>query len=470
MTLAGHLMVKHKDFTLPELQTIAQQSMVSLTRAKDVCPLCCFPIHIDASTSSEAKEGDAGEQQKSKTTTTKGKAKNVKFVDVDDDSDTSNDLEPGTGLAETQAPGQPRSTLDKRMVKEVAGHLQTATFLIVRLLSLPENPDEDDDNNSSVRSDKFIEEDASEGAESDYQNLLTSDENHERDVGNLQEVPDFMARGIEESGVELMGESQVLVSELSHRISRTVLTLTKSEASISDDEAHGMGAEIARAGITRGDLPTIGEDPSSPESPTHWPETSAIPGMRQRTPNDQIPLSETNLDMASSHKSTVFRVTGLPLDKPESEVRSTLAETIRGLLTDDEQQYEVVIACTPTCDGSQTLSALVEFKGGDPKFLSQLEHDPLGDWQVEMGDDDINFDRHFFGFTQLYPTTLGHPVTAEYDTIPLSTDVNLLTSTAASSLSRASTDMRMGRGGARATWGGCGFAISSRKICRTVER
>ena len=77
--------------------------------------------------------------------------------------------------------------------------------------------------------------------------------------------------------------------------------------------------------------------------------------------------------------STVFRVTGLSLDKPESEVRSTLAETIRHLLTDDEQQYEVAVACTPACDGSQALSALVEFKGGSPKFLSQLEHDPLSD-------------------------------------------------------------------------------------------
>jgi hypothetical protein len=121
--------------------------------------------------------------------------------------------------------------------------------------------------------------------------------------------------------------------------------------------------------------------------------------------------------MSSSHKSTVFRVTGLPLNKPESEVRSTLAEIIHSLLTDDEQQYELAIACIPTCDGSRNLSALVEFKGGNPKFLSQLEHDPLGDWQVVMGDDDINFDRHFFGFTQLYPTTLGHPVTAEYNTI-----------------------------------------------------
>ncbi|KAH8747562.1 hypothetical protein BGZ57DRAFT_169214 [Hyaloscypha finlandica] len=118
--------------------------------------------------------------------------------------------------------------------------------------------------------------------------------------------------------------------------------------------------------------------------------------------------------MASSRKSTVFRVTGLPLDKPESEPRSTLEETIRSLLTEDERQYEVAITCIPMCDGSQTRSAaLVEFKGGDPKFLSQLEHNPLGGWQVKMGDDVVNFDRHFFGFTQLYPTTPGHPITAD---------------------------------------------------------
>jgi protein SERAC1 len=31
-----------------------------------------------------------------------------------------------------------------------------------------------------------------------------------------------------------------------------------------------------------------------------------------------------------------------------------------------------------------------------------------------MGDEDISFDCHFFGFTQLYATTPRHPVTAEY--------------------------------------------------------
>jgi hypothetical protein len=32
---------------------------------------------------------------------------------------------------------------------------------------------------------------------------------------------------------------------------------------------------------------------------------------------------------------------------------------------------------------------------------------------VEMEDTDITFDRHFFGFTQLYATPPGHAITAE---------------------------------------------------------
>jgi protein SERAC1 len=120
-------------------------------------------------------------------------------------------------------------------------------------------------------------------------------------------------------------------------------------------------------------------------------------------------------EMVSSAKSKVFRVTGLPVGKAEPDVQSILVQTIRDNLSNDEQQrLEVCVACVPSCDGSQTLSALVEFKGGNPKFLSQLDQNPLGDWQVEMGDEDISFDCHFFGFTQLYATTPGHPVTAEY--------------------------------------------------------
>jgi len=125
--------------------------------------------------------------------------------------------------------------------------------------------------------------------------------------------------------------------------------------------------------------------------------------------------------MASSTKSTVFRVTGLPGDSPVSEIHSELNKTIFGLLTAGEtQQVKVNITVIPTCDGSETSSALVEFKGSKPGFLSHLEDNPLSSWQVEMGDDDIAFDRHFFGFTQLYPTTLDQPIAAEYDTTSLS--------------------------------------------------
>jgi hypothetical protein len=48
-----------------------------------------------------------------------------------------------------------------------------------------------------------------------------------------------------------------------------------------------------------------------------------------------------------------------------------------------------------------------------PQFLHELRVDPLGDWQVEMGDEDINFDCHFFGFTQLYAPDDNEPVVAE---------------------------------------------------------
>jgi hypothetical protein len=127
--------------------------------------------------------------------------------------------------------------------------------------------------------------------------------------------------------------------------------------------------------------------------------------------------------MASVPKSTVFRVTGLPADKTGRETRWILADTINGLLTQDErQQPKPKISCVPSCDGDQTTTALVELAGGIPQFLSRLAHDPLDDWQVEMGDADINFDRHFFGFTQLYPTAAGHSVTAEYTHLVIEQD------------------------------------------------
>lgn len=89
--------------------------------------------------------------------------------------------------------------------------------------------------------------------------------------------------------------------------------------------------------------------------------------------------------------------------------------TIDERLSDkDRQTTETQITIVPSCDDEETLVALVDFGGGIPDFLSELTANPLGDWQVEMKDaDDISFDRHFHGFTQLYNTKAKSAITAE---------------------------------------------------------
>jgi hypothetical protein len=57
--------------------------------------------------------------------------------------------------------------------------------------------------------------------------------------------------------------------------------------------------------------------------------------------------------------------------------------------------------------------SLVEFHGRVPLFLSELVENPLGNLQVEMGDIDINFNCHFFGFMQLYTPYSDAPATAK---------------------------------------------------------
>jgi hypothetical protein len=117
--------------------------------------------------------------------------------------------------------------------------------------------------------------------------------------------------------------------------------------------------------------------------------------------------------MASQKKSHVFRVTGLSRELPDENLKTVLLEAINDNLADDEtSRIKTEITIVPSC--YQIVSqrgALVQFRGGVPQFLRDL--DPLGDWQVEMGDDDINFDCHFFGFTQLYTLDENKPVDAE---------------------------------------------------------
>lgn len=119
--------------------------------------------------------------------------------------------------------------------------------------------------------------------------------------------------------------------------------------------------------------------------------------------------------MATKKRSIAFRVTGLATDRPDDALEVALTTAINDNLSEEERSViEVAIAILPSCyEYDRERVALVQFRGGVPKFLSELTVNPLGDWQIEMGDADINFDCHFFGFTQLYAPTAGEPVTAE---------------------------------------------------------
>ena len=119
--------------------------------------------------------------------------------------------------------------------------------------------------------------------------------------------------------------------------------------------------------------------------------------------------------MATGGKSIVFRVTGLPNDQTATQLAARLRSVIDENLREEERpRVNAKVALVPSCRiDDETSIALVEFVGDVPHFLSDLIKNPLGDWQVEMGDTDINFDRHFFGFTQLYATDPEKTVIAE---------------------------------------------------------
>lgn len=131
--------------------------------------------------------------------------------------------------------------------------------------------------------------------------------------------------------------------------------------------------------------------------------------------------------MASSRRK-VFRVTGLPMKKSEAGTTVTLDPTQVQALLKKAIEKEIgphelahiqprTVCIVPSCIPNNTYNALVDFSGGEPTFLGELIRNPLSAWQIEMevGNDieDITFDLHFHGFTQLYATVTDHPIIAE---------------------------------------------------------
>ena len=116
-----------------------------------------------------------------------------------------------------------------------------------------------------------------------------------------------------------------------------------------------------------------------------------------------------------SAKTIVCRVSMLPGGDAASR-KAELFNSIReSLETMELQQFNATdISVVQSCYDSQKFMALVQFKGGFPKFLKRLKDDPLYIHQHKMGDGDIIFDQSFHGLTQLYnPTVDSTEITAD---------------------------------------------------------
>jgi len=118
--------------------------------------------------------------------------------------------------------------------------------------------------------------------------------------------------------------------------------------------------------------------------------------------------------MAKKKKGPVFRVTGLRAEQSDEDLDTALRTAIAENLSDNEQHFLFTTALVPSCNDNLRKVALVEFHDGIPNFLLDLVKDPLDNFQIDMGEYDINIDRHFFGFTQLYTPRLNTDITAEY--------------------------------------------------------
>lgn len=114
--------------------------------------------------------------------------------------------------------------------------------------------------------------------------------------------------------------------------------------------------------------------------------------------------------MPVPRRSIVYRVRGLPPQCTPEQLGGILQSQ---LLEDEIPLFHPKISIIPSCysdDNSFTALLTVDTP---PRFLSELNEDPLTDWPIETEDGDISFDRHFHGFTQMYTTPKDKPIIAE---------------------------------------------------------
>lgn len=127
------------------------------------------------------------------------------------------------------------------------------------------------------------------------------------------------------------------------------------------------------------------------------PDTSTTPGEEPAPMAKQMPPRTPG----GGGKGTVFRVSAL---RPETTV-DDLNAALTSEFASEEEGVAVDTSRTTisqSCYGAKSRTALIQFRGAAPRALNAL--DGARSYAFEIGNTEVDIDKHFYGLTQLYPT------------------------------------------------------------------
>lgn len=119
-------------------------------------------------------------------------------------------------------------------------------------------------------------------------------------------------------------------------------------------------------------------------------------------------------------KNVFYRVSGLPRGAKNDDVRQFIKNNKTPSEADPSPGVEVLPACVQGSRETTSIAIVKFLRDQEPLFLRELARNHLSEITLPYevsgvpGSTNITFDRHFHGFTQLYPTRPGNPILAEY--------------------------------------------------------
>jgi len=130
---------------------------------------------------------------------------------------------------------------------------------------------------------------------------------------------------------------------------------------------------------------------------------------------DDLSLDDDDADSISILRSALSHGDDtLAFDEQEEDQQAEgflKAAILIELSSDERSSLKTRIEILPSCYHDDTRSALLHFDGGVPKFLQSCAKQLVEERQIDVYDIDLNIDRNFYGFTQMYATA--ENITAE---------------------------------------------------------